>query len=72
VTVVAVGAEYTTWEGGRDAATGAVTIGLSYDKLCHDVKPGGRILMSDGTISIEVGCIGMLCWVVLPARTIPS
>ena len=29
-------------------------IGLSYDKLCQTLKPGNRILLSDGTISIEV------------------
>jgi hypothetical protein len=55
VTIVAVGSGYTSWEGGRDPDTGKVTIGLSYDKLCRDVKPGGRILLADGSCCIQVG-----------------
>jgi pyruvate kinase len=54
VIIVAVGSGYTSWEGGRDPDTGKVTIGLSYDKLCQFVKPGNLILMSDGTITIQV------------------
>ena len=54
MTIVAVGSGYTSWEGGRDPDTNKVTIGLSYDKLCRDVKPGGRILLADGSCSIQV------------------
>jgi pyruvate kinase len=54
VIVIAVGADYTTWEGGRDPVTGQARIGLSYDKLCRDVKPGGRILLADGSCSVQV------------------
>jgi len=54
VTIVAVGSGYTSWEGGRDPDTNKVTIGLSYDKLCRDVKPGGRVLLADGSCSIQV------------------
>jgi pyruvate kinase len=31
---------------------------LSYDKLCHAVKPGGKILIADGSLSLEVKSIG--------------
>jgi pyruvate kinase len=34
---------------------GETKIGLSYGKLCQFVKPGNSILLSDGTITIEVG-----------------
>eukprot|EP00197_Chlamydomonas_leiostraca_P003671 CAMPEP_0202860780 /NCGR_PEP_ID=MMETSP1391-20130828/2383_1 /ASSEMBLY_ACC=CAM_ASM_000867 /TAXON_ID=1034604 /ORGANISM="Chlamydomonas leiostraca, Strain SAG 11-49" /LENGTH=234 /DNA_ID=CAMNT_0049540023 /DNA_START=1 /DNA_END=702 /DNA_ORIENTATION=+ len=54
ITVVAVGADYDKWEGYKDAATGETKIGLSYPHLCQDVKAGGRILIGDGTITIEV------------------
>ncbi|KAF8059377.1 hypothetical protein HT031_005182 [Scenedesmus sp. PABB004] len=55
VEVVAVGPEaYTSWEGYVDEASGRAVIGLSYDKLCRDVKPGGRILLADGAITIQV------------------
>eukprot|EP00775_Hariotina_reticulata_P004018 gene4018-4268_t len=54
VEVVAVGADYVTWEGYLDEATGRAVIGLSYDKLCRDVKAGGRILLADGSITIKV------------------
>lgn len=53
--VNAVGAAYTEWEGYLDESTGRAVIGLSYDKLCRDVKPGGRILLADGSITIQVG-----------------
>jgi pyruvate kinase len=54
VVLHAVGAEYTTWEGYLDESSGRAVIGLSYDKLCRDVKPGGRILLADGSITIQV------------------
>ena len=50
VTVVAVGEAYDKWEGFKDAATGETKIGLSYDKLCRDVKPGGVIKIGDGQV----------------------
>jgi hypothetical protein len=64
VVVNAVGASYTEWEGYLDESTGRAVIGLSYDKLCRDVKPGGRILLADGSITIQVGWAAMLvrCW----------
>ena len=34
--------------------SGETKIGISYEKLAQSVKPGGRILVSDGTLSIEV------------------
>lgn len=52
--VVAVGDDYTNWEGYKDAATGETKIGLSYAKLCQYLKPGHIILLSDGTITIKV------------------
>jgi hypothetical protein len=52
--VVAVGAAYTEFEGFKDEATGETVIGLSYASLCQHVKPGGRILMADGSLAIEV------------------
>jgi pyruvate kinase len=58
VKIVAVGTAYTSFEGYKDAATGETVIGLSYDKLCQHVKPGGRILVADGSLAIEVGCAG--------------
>ncbi|WIA36024.1 hypothetical protein OEZ86_007385 [Tetradesmus obliquus] len=55
VVVVAVGPEaYTSWEGYVEQDTGRAVIGLSYDKLCRDVRPGGRILLADGSITIKV------------------
>ncbi|PNH03911.1 Pyruvate kinase, partial [Tetrabaena socialis] len=54
VTVVAVGDDYDTYEGFKDEATGETKIGLSYAKLCQSVVPGSRILIADGTLSIEV------------------
>ncbi|PNW83558.1 hypothetical protein CHLRE_05g234700v5 [Chlamydomonas reinhardtii] len=54
IVVEAVGAEYTKWEGYKDAANGETHIGLSYDKLCSSVKPGSKILLADGSISIRV------------------
>ena len=52
VRIVAVGSQYTSWEGYADGQT--AVIGVSYDKLCKSVKPGNRILIADGTIVIEV------------------
>lgn len=52
----AVGSSYTSWEGYVEEESGRAVIGLSYDKLCRDVKPGGRILLADGSITIEVCC----------------
>ena len=54
VAVVAVGDGYTSWEGYKDEATGETRIGLSYNKLCQSVQPGGIILLGDGAISIQV------------------
>ncbi len=54
ITIEAVGAEYTKWEGYKDPATGETHIGLSYEKLCSSVKPGNKILLADGSISITV------------------
>jgi pyruvate kinase len=51
--LVAVGADYKTWEGGV-AADGTVEIGVSYDKLATSCKPGGLIKVADGTLSIRV------------------
>ena len=52
VIIEAVGDSYTTFEGYSNEKE--TRIGLSYAKLCQSVKPGGKILMADGTISIEV------------------
>jgi hypothetical protein len=54
ITIHAVGDDYTKWEGYRDDATGETHIGLSYAKLCSSVKPGNKILLADGSISITV------------------
>lgn len=52
IIIEAVGDAYTIFEGYvHDTET---RIGLSYEKLCQTVKPGGKILLADGTISIEV------------------
>lgn len=56
----AVGPAYTEWEGYLEEGSGRAVIGLSYDKLCRDVKPGGRILLADGSITIQVG-VGGFC-----------
>ncbi|KAL6747633.1 pyruvate kinase [Haematococcus lacustris] len=54
ITVEAVGDRYTQFEGYKDEATGETRIGLSYAKLCESMKPGNRILLADGSISIKV------------------
>jgi pyruvate kinase len=52
IIVQAVGDAYTTFEGYKtDVET---RIGLSYAGLCQSMSPGKRILIADGTISIEV------------------
>jgi pyruvate kinase len=55
--VVAVGDAYTTWEGYKDEATGETKIGVSYAQLCKDVKEGGRILVADGAVTIQVSLL---------------
>ena len=76
VKVVAVGAAYTSFEGYKDEATGETVIGLSYASLCQHVKPGGRILLADGSLTLQVPglsvamfnplatarCTQPLCW----------
>ncbi|KAI8465728.1 MAG: pyruvate kinase [Monoraphidium minutum] len=57
VKVVAVGGGYTTFEGFKDEASGETVIGLSYGSLCEHVKPGGRILLADGSLTLEVRAI---------------
>ena len=52
IIVQAVGDDYTKFEGYKTAQE--TRIGLSYSGLCKSVKPGQRILLADGTISIEV------------------
>ena len=52
IIVEAVGPRYTEFEGYKtDKET---RIGLSYEKLATSVSPGNRILVADGSISIEV------------------
>lgn len=58
---MAVGADYTSFEGYKDEATGETVIGLSYAKLCQFVQPGNTILMSDGTITITVRAAARAC-----------
>ena len=52
IIVQAVGDAYTSFEGYKTAEE--TRIGLSYAGLCQSVAPGKRILLADGTISIEV------------------
>eukprot|EP00198_Chlamydomonas_reinhardtii_P006402 XP_001695738.1 pyruvate kinase [Chlamydomonas reinhardtii] len=54
VTVVAVGDDYDKWEGYKDEKTGETKIGISYAKLCQSVRVGSRILVADGSLTIEV------------------
>lgn len=52
VILEAVGDKYTRFEGFKtDEET---RIGISYSKLCESVVPGNKILMADGSLSIEV------------------
>jgi pyruvate kinase len=53
IIIQAVGDKYTTFEGYKDQKE--TRIGLSYAKLCSSVSTGNKILLADGTISIEVG-----------------
>ena len=59
ITIHAVGDDYVKWEGYKDEASGETHIGLSYAKLCQSVKPGNRILLADGSISITVDQVGV-------------
>jgi pyruvate kinase len=52
IIVEAVGDRYTEFEGFKDST--GTRIGLSYAKLCSSVAKASRILLADGTISIEV------------------
>ena len=52
IIVEAVGAKYIEWEGYKEEHE--TRIGLSYARLCQSVVPGGKILLADGTIMIEV------------------
>ena len=52
IIVEAVGSRYAVWEGYKD--DNETRIGLSYDKLCSSVLPGNKILLADGSISIQV------------------
>lgn len=63
--MVAVGDAYTTWEGYKDEATGETKIGVSYAQLCKDVKEGGRILVADGAVTIQVSLLIALQQVLL-------
>jgi pyruvate kinase len=59
VKIVAVGDVYTSWEG--HATPQETVIGCSYAKLCHDVGPGSKILVADGTLSLVVTEVRRLC-----------
>lgn len=48
----AVGSRYSEFEGYSDEKE--TRIGLSYSALCQSVKPGSRILLADGSISIDI------------------
>jgi pyruvate kinase len=52
IVIEAVGERYTEYRGYKDEKE--TRIGLSYAKLCQGVKPGNRILLADGSISITV------------------
>ena len=52
VIIEAVGDKYSEFEGYKTESE--TRIGLSYAKLCSSVAPGQKILLADGTISIEV------------------
>ena len=52
IIVEAVGDRYTTFEGYKDET--GTRIGLSYAKLCTSVKAGNKILLADGSLSIQV------------------
>lgn len=52
IIVEAVGDSYVSFEGSQ--TPDETRIGLSYANLCQSVQPGNKILLADGTISIEV------------------
>ncbi len=52
IIVQAVGDDYVNFEGYKTPTE--TRIGLSYAGLCQSMSPGKRILLADGTISIEV------------------
>lgn len=52
IMIEAVGDAYTAFEGYKNDEE--TRIGVSYGRLAQTVKPGGKILLADGTISIEV------------------
>ncbi|CAD7703688.1 unnamed protein product [Ostreobium quekettii] len=52
VIVESVGERYTEFEGYSNEEE--TRIGLSYGQLCQSVSPGNKILMADGTITMEV------------------
>jgi pyruvate kinase len=52
IIIEAVGDSYTTFEGYSNEQE--TRIGLSYAKLCQSVRAGSKILLADGTVSIEV------------------
>jgi hypothetical protein len=77
VVLVAVGADYKTWQGGLDAATGVARVGISYDKLCRSVKPGnvikvGRWRLRPGPLPLgpvpfcPPACLRACLWVPMP------
>ena len=55
IVVEAVGDQYTEFEGYKDESE--TRIGLSYARLCSSVSVGNKLLLADGTISIEVEAI---------------
>ena len=55
IIIEAVGDSYTSFEGYKE--DGETRIGLSYSKLCSSVQAGNRILLADGSISIEVEAV---------------
>ncbi len=52
IIVEAVGDRYTSFEGYKDDHE--TRIGLSYAKLCTSVQVGNKILLADGSISLQV------------------
>jgi pyruvate kinase len=52
IIIEAVGDRYTSFEGYKDEKE--TRIGLSYDKLCSSVSVGNKILLADGSLSIQV------------------
>lgn len=52
IVIEAVGGSYVEFEGYKDDTE--TRIGLSYSSLCSSVFPGNRILLADGSISIDI------------------